>query len=390
MCVKQFLERAKEIEEQIKQDRQYLHQHAELGLDLPMTTSYVLKRLEEMGITGKSIAPSGIIADIGGKEAGKMILLRADMDALPMKEENDLSYKTVTDAAHTCGHDMHTAMLLGAAKLLKEKEAELCGTVRLLFQPGEETGDGAKAMINAGVLDCVDVAFGMHIMLDWKAPAFGYGSGYMTSSCEDFIVSIKGIGCHGAMPHMGIDPINVGFHIYSAYQALIAREVPPSETVSLTIGHFEAGTKANIIPEEAVLEGTLRTYNKEISVRLVERMKEIAKQCGEMFHAKVEYTTRLNLPPTYSDPVLTEELATYIDEMDPTLIKDRSYRVTPSEDFALIADKVPASYFLAGGKVENCQVQHHNPKVVFDEKILAYGSAVHATCAYRWLEAHKE
>lgn len=383
----QFLRRATELEPQMQKDRRYLHQHAEAGEHLPGTTKYVMERLASIGLSPHEICDSGVTALIEGSRPGKTILLRADMDALPMKESNSLPFQTVTDAAHNCGHDIHTAMLLAAAQILYERRDELCGSVKLMFQPAEEVFTGSENMIKAGLLSnpTVDAAMGMHVMLDTPVPSLNYGTGFMTSSCDGFKITVKGVGCHGAMPHMGIDPINVGFHIYSAFQNLIARECDPGEKASLTLGAFNAGSTSNIIPDSAVLMGTLRTYNKDLRARLVKRMHEITEYMGKVFGVAVEYESLSDVPSTYSDPDLTRELAGYAAEVAPDFIKHTDYSVTPSDDFARVSEKVPAVYFMIGCGVDGCTVQHHNPGVLFDETVMPYGAAVHAACAFNWL-----
>lgn len=383
----EFLQRAKELESQMQKDRRHLHQHAEAGEHLPQTLAYVMERLTSMGLSPQEICDSGITALIEGKNPGRTILLRADMDALPMDEVNDLPFKSVTQAAHTCGHDIHTAMLLSAAQILSERKDELCGNVKLMFQPAEEVFTGSENMIKAGLLTDppVDAAMGMHVMLDTAVPSVNYGEGYMTSSCDGFKITVTGVGCHGAMPHLGIDPINAGFHIYSAFQNLVARESDPSQQVSLTLGAFNAGCTSNIIPDSAVLMGTLRTYNKELRDKLVQRMLEITENMGKALGVTVEYEALSNVPATYSDPELTRELAGYASEVTPDLIKSTTYKVTPSDDFARISEKVPTVYLMVGCRVEGCTVQHHNPGVLFDESVMPYGAAIHASCAYNWL-----
>ncbi len=382
-----FLQRAKELEHMMQEDRHHLHQHAEAGESLPETTAYVMKRLRQIGLIPEEICQSSVTALIEGKKPGKTILLRADMDALPMNETNHLLFKSITNAAHNCGHDLHTAMLLGAAQILYECRNELCGTVKLMFQPAEETFSGSKKMIDAGILEnpSVDAALGMHVMLDTPVPSLNYGIGYMTSSCDGFKITIKGSGCHGAMPHLGIDPINAGLHLYSAFQNLIARECNPAEKVSLTFGSFNAGSTANIVPDSAVLMGTLRTYNKTLRQKLVKRMHEICKAVETMFRVSINYEVLSDVPSTYSNPELTKELASYASEVTPDFICHTDYKVTPSDDFAFISEKVPTAYMMIGCKVDGCSVQHHNPGVLFDEAVLPYGAAVHAACAYNWL-----
>ena len=382
-----FLGRAKQLEAQMQEDRHYLHKHAEAGEHLPETVSYVMNRLREIGLEPEEICPSGISACIKGAYPGKTMLLRADMDALPMEETNDLPFHSETNAAHNCGHDLHTAMLLGAAQILFEHRNDLHGNVKLMFQPAEELFIGSRKMIEAGILSNphVDVAMGMHVMLDTTVPSLNYGTGYMTSSCNGFKITVHGSGCHGAMPHLGIDPINAGLHIYSAFQNLIARECDPSEKVSLTFGAFQAGSTTNIVPDQAILMGTLRTYNKQLRKQLVKRMQEICEYTGKAFHVSVDYVTVSDVPSTYSDPELTTDLAEYASDIIPDFICDTNYKVTPSDDFAFISEQVPTAYFMIGCQVEGCSVQHHNPGVLFDEAVLPYGAATHAACAFHWL-----
>ena len=185
--------------------------------------------------------------------------------------------------------------------------------------------------------------------------------------------------------HLGIDPINAGLHIYSAFQNLIARECDPSEKVSLTFGAFQAGSTTNIVPDQAILMGTLRTYNKQLRKQLVKRMQEICEYTGKAFHVSVDYVTVSDVPSTYSDPELTTDLAEYASDIIPDFICDTNYKVTPSDDFAFISEQVPTAYFMIGCQVEGCSVQHHNPGVLFDEAVLPYGAATHAACAFHWL-----
>lgn len=390
--MKSFLERAKELNETTLKDRRYLHENAEIGMNLPVTAAYVMRRLREIGLEPKEICSSGVTAVIDGGKPGKTILLRADMDALPMEEHNELPYKTKTCFAHTCGHDMHAAMLLTAAQMLFEKRDLLQGRVKLMFQPDEESFTGAHHMIEAGILrnPDVDAAMGMHIMLDDKVGTICYGEGNMTSSCDGFKLIIKGKGCHGAMPQLGIDPINVGVHIYLAFQELIAREVPPTETAILTFGQFTAGSNSNIIPETAVLQGTLRTYNKEVRDKLVTRMKEIAQFTAKTYKAEVEYEVLAAIPSIYTEPDMLKEMVGYIREMGGDFKEIPQFRLTPSEDFAFIAQKVPSVFLLNCAKVEGNPYQHHNPGVIFDEGALPIGAAIHAQCAVNWLKNHAQ
>lgn len=384
-----FLKRAQELEASMKSDRHYLHQNAEIGFDLPITTKYVMDRLQEIGLEPKEICKSGVTALIEGKKPGKTYLLRADMDALSMNEENVLEFASKTNAAHNCGHDMHTAILLGAAQILKENVDELEGNVRLMFQPNEEAFLGSKAMIEAGVLDDVDVASCMHMMLDYDASNYACAPGFFSSSCDGFKITVNGKGCHGAMPHLGIDPINVGMSICTAFQQLVSRETPPKETASLTFGQFSGGNTPNIVPDKVVIQGTLRTYNAELRAKLVNRMQTIVKSAGEMYGTTVEYEVLSDVPSIYVNPEMLEEVKTYLSEIEGLTLANNNFRITPSDDMAFISEKVPTVYLLLQARVKDNPYPHHNPKVLFDESAMTWGAAMHAQCAFEWLRNHK-
>ena len=384
-----FLKRAQELEASMKSDRRYLHQNAEVGFDLPITTKYVMDRLQEIGLEPKEICKSGVTALIEGKKPGKTYLLRADMDALSMSEENVLEFTSKTNAAHNCGHDMHTAILLGAAQILKENVDELEGNVRLMFQPNEEAFLGSKAMIEAGVLDDVDVASCMHMMLDYDASNYACAPGFFSSSCDGFKITVSGKGCHGAMPHLGIDPINVGMSICTAFQQLVSRETPPKETASLTFGQFSGGNTPNIVPDKVVIQGTLRTYNAELRAKLVNRMQTIVKSAGEMYGTTVEYEVLSDVPSIYVNPEMLEEVKTYLSEIEGLTLANDNFRITPSDDMAFISEKVPTVYLLLQARVKDNPYPHHNPKVLFDESAMTWGAAMHAQCAFEWLRNHK-
>ena len=384
-----FLKRAQELEASMKNDRHYLHQNAEVGFDLPITTKYVMDRLQEIGLEPKEICKSGVTALIEGKKPGKTYLLRADMDALSMNKENVLEFTSKTNAAHNCGHDMHTAILLGAAQILKENVDELEGNVRLMFQPNEEAFLGSKAMIEAGVLDDVDVASCMHMMLDYDASNYACAPGFFSSSCDGFKITVNGKGCHGAMPHLGIDPINVGMSICTAFQQLVSRETPPKETASLTFGQFSGGNTPNIVPDKVVIQGTLRTYNAELRAKLVNRMQTIVKSAGEMYGTTVEYEVLSDVPSIYVNPEMLEEVKTYLSEIEGLTLANDNFRITPSDDMAFISEKVPTVYLLLQARVKDNPYPHHNPKVLFDESAMTWGAAMHAQCAFEWLRNHK-
>ena len=388
----EFLENAKRIEEDIIRDRRHLHQNPEIYQDLPMTVAYVLKRLKEIGIEGREICKSGVMAEIGGKKPGKTILLRADMDALPMEEESGLEFASCNHYAHTCGHDMHAAGLLGVARMLKEMEDQIAGTVRLMFQPDEEGLTGAQLMIDAGILDGVDAAFGGHVFPGSLEPGMlAILPGYAMASSDRFKITLKGHGGHGSMPHKAVDPINTAVHIFLGLQEIIAREANAIDPTVITVGSFRAGDAPNIIPETAVMEGSIRAKSKEARALARTRLEEVCKGIAAVYRTGCEVTFTGGTPSLYNNPELLEEMIGYAGEIaDEIVTMDFAMG---SEDFSLLAERVPAVYIGvgAGGQDEVYQLYYnHNPKVQFSESALVYITAVYSYCAVKWLENHKE
>ncbi len=389
-----FYKRALELKDEIIGDRRFIHAHAETGLDLPETKAYVMEKLKEYGITPVECG-YGVTATLG--HDGKVLLLRADMDALPMPEESGEPFACKSgQAAHACGHDFHAAMLLTAARMLKENEDALKGTVKLMFQPAEETFEGSKNMIEHGILENpeVDAALAYHVS-PGKMPVGLYmynDKDTMMYSVDGFRITVKGKGSHGAYPHAGVDPINIGVHIHLALQELIARESDPSHACVLTIGKFEAGTAANIIPDTAVLEGTIRTNNKDARALLVRRMKEVVVKTAEVYNGTAEVTMISEVPPLVCDTEMTDEIVSYMNAMDiPGLTPYPGVSASASEDFAVIAEKVPSTfmYLSAGFMDERGEYPAHHPKVQFNEEVCPIGAACLAECAVRWLAAHR-
>ena len=383
-------ERSQHIREEILQHRRYLHRHAEDGLDLPVTREYVMKTLKAYGLEPE-LCGYGVTATVGS--GGKCILLRADMDALPMAEESGEPFASVTESAHTCGHDLHAAMLLGAAKLLKERESQLKGTVKFMFQPAEETFEGARNMIDNGILENpkVDAALAFHVTAG-NIPVGLYmynGLTAMMASVDVFKVTVHGKGAHGAYPNNAIDPINIGVHVYLAMEALLARETDPSKMCVMTVGKFQAGTAANIIPETCTLEGTIRTNDKTNRALLVRRLQEVAERTAAVYGGTAEVEMTCGVPPLNCDPIVTGQMAQYIKQSGaPELKAYAGVTANASEDFAEIADAVPSAFFhLSAGFADGSMpYPAHNPKVRFHEDVCPLGAALFTTCAENWLE----
>ncbi len=397
-----ILEEAKAIQETIVKDRRYIHQNAEFGLDLPVTSAYVIERLTSMGYEPQLIDSSAVVAIAGGKKPGKVFLIRGDMDALPIIEENDLEYKSITKNMHACGHDAHAAMLLGAAQLLKNHEDEIEGTVKLMFQPAEEILAGAKTMVKGGILENpkVDAAAMVHIFSGMPIPAGTLlipQGGYVTASADMFHIDIKGKGGHGAMPQDCVDPLNVAAHIHTALQEIIAREVAPSSTSVITIGQMHGGNAGNIMPDTAFIEGTIRAFDSTEREFMKTRLVEICQSMAALFRAKATVEFRMECPSVYNDPKLYDQIHKInTDFLGEEGVKgfDVAFpggKMTGSEDFGFVSEKVPALLMALGGgsPEQGYPYPQHHPKVNFNEDIFYIGSAVYANTAMEWLKINK-
>lgn len=394
--MQKIAEQAKGLKDELVQIRRRLHQHPEVGRDLPLTREFVIEKLTEYGYEPELIAGIGVIAYAGGKKPGKTFLLRADMDALPIKEDTDYSFKATNNNMHACGHDMHTTMLLGGAKLLKEYEDEIEGTVKLIFQPDEEGFTGAKSMIDAGLLDNpkVDAAMALHVKSEAPSNLIVYGRGLSIASCIRFRITVEGVGCHGAMPETGVDPLYIATHIYLALQEIKTREIAATEPLVITVGKFAGGATPNVIPNEVIMEGTIRTFSKELGATVFQRMGEIAESTAKMFRGSAKLEELSSVPPLANDKEVAEEMAGYLKEIFPAQnIVGIDNPGMGSEDFASIAEKVPSVYFIigAGTKEQDPGFGYpmHHPRVKFDEEILTTGAAAHAYGAISWLKKHK-
>ena len=407
MTAKELLQEAMSREEYLVTARRYLHTHAETGFDLPKTIAFAKNELTEMGYEPALCGKAGLTVLAGGKKPGKVFLIRGDMDALPMKEEADVEFASNTGKMHACGHDMHTAMMLGAAKLLKDHEDEIEGSVKLMFQPAEEIFEGSDDMIKSGVLKNpdVDAALMIHVMAGLPMPVgtvIVCDGGVSAPAADYFNILIQGNGCHGSMPNAGVDPVTVAAHIITALQEIHARELSLSDEAVLTIGTIHGGGAANVIPDTVELTGTIRTYDEEIRSYIKSRMTDISQGIAASFRAQAFVSFGSGCPTLKNDPDLSACAVKYTQELlGPSKAftagqlnalsgSSKSPKTAGSEDFAYVSQKVPSIMLaLAAGTPEKgyCYPQHH-PKVKFDESALAAGSAVYAYNAMRWLEEH--
>ncbi|MDO4482197.1 MAG: M20 family metallopeptidase [Bacillota bacterium] len=419
MDAKKFLTEAEDLQSMVLRERRELHRIPGTGFDIAETLEYVKNELRGMGIEPQDCGRAGITAIVGGKKEGKVFLLRADMDGLPVKEEADVEFASQNGKMHACGHDMHTAMLLGAAKLLKTRENEIEGSVKLMFQPAEETFEGSKDMIEAGLLEnpAVDGALMIHVMAGMpfeEGTVIVSAPGVSAPAADYFEIRVQGKGCHGSMPNTGIDPLTAAAHILIGLQEIHARELAMGDRAVLTIGTVNGGTAANVIPDSVAMGGSLRTFDEETREMIKERLTEIAEGTAKAFRCSAEVTFGSGCPTLVNDREMTEAAFKYVRELmgqkkafsaaeqagasteseagkGAKKNGKKETKTAGSEDFAYVSQRVPSVMLaLAAGSPDKgyCYPQHH-PMIKFDESVLAGGSAVYAYTALRWLEEHK-
>lgn len=387
---------AEKLQPWLAELRRDFHRHPETGFELPRTLERVRGELEAMGYEPHPCGTAGLVALAGGKRPGKTILLRADMDALPICEESGVDYASEDPGRmHACGHDLHTSMLLGAARLLKEREDEINGTVKLMFQPAEEIFRGARDMVEAGVLENpkVDAAMMIHVTTGQPVPAGALlvpTGGVTTASCQQYHILVRGKGGHGSTPHLAVDPITAAAHIHLALQEINSRELDPHGYGVFTTCQFRAGEAINIIPETAEMWGTIRTTDPEgrMAEQIKTRMAEIARGVGAAMRCGVEVNFGDFCPCVVVDEALSTQVQGYMRELFGSLVQPIGQWGGGSEDFSWVSLQVPAvTMFLGAGNSED-GYEHglHNPKTRFDESVLWRGSASFAHVALRWLE----
>ena len=410
-----------ELDGWLRETRRMIHMQPELLLEETRTSELVQQHLTELqapfrkgvggdgrpfylsadllrkaGITpGATTGGTGVLAEIRGargRDAGRCVLLRADMDALPIEEANDVPYKsTVPGKMHACGHDVHTTILLGVAEVLSQLTHTFDGTVKLMFQPGEEGAGGARAMIEDGILDNppVDAAFALHVTSGQRAGQIAVSSGPRAAAADTFTIKITGKGGHAAAPHTTVDATLVAAHIMIALQALVSREVDPLATAVVTVGKLEAGTVNNVIPHTASLAGTVRTYDAGVRDQLEARIAEMAAGVAGAFRAEAETIYLRGYPAMYNDPGAVELARNVCAEL---LGDDNVFEAPPimaGEDMAFVTERVPGC--MLGLGVANPErgiiYPPHHPRFDADEDALAVGVRVMSGIALRFLDA---
>ena len=390
----ELLDSARSLEPRIVSTRRTIHSHPEMGYQEEQTSTLVQARLRELGIPFRSgLAKTGVVAQIKGELGdGPCVLLRADMDALPIDEQSGVAFASeVPGVMHACGHDAHTAMLLGAAELILDRKSTFAGTVKLMFQPAEEGGGGAARMIEDGVLaePKVDAAFMLHVWPDLDAGQVSCGPGPQLAGADAFTITVKGRGGHGARPHETVDPVVVGAQIVMAMQTLVSREVDPTVPAVVTLATFNAGSVSNVIPDRAVLKGTIRAFDDTLFKHLEERVREVASGVAAALRASVDIAFEMSYPPSVFDAAMAEHLSASAR----SLLGEESVLVSRpemgAEDFAFILQKVPGAMLWLGVKDPAWPEPKpvHTATFDIDESALPIGSSAMAGVALDYLKS---
>lgn len=375
-----------EIEDEIIRIRRQIHEYPELSYKEYNTAKLVSEVLKKLGIevrTGVGL-PTAVVGILKTSKPGKVVALRADMDALPVEEMTDLPFKSkVKGVMHACGHDTHVAMLLGAAMLLVKNIHMLAGEVRLIFQPAEEDGGlgGAKPMIEAGVMDGVDYVFGIHISSKYPAGVFATRKGPLMATPDAFKITVHGKGGHGSAPHETIDPIYISLLIANAIYGITARQIDPVQPFVISITSIHSGTKDNIIPDDAIMEGTIRSLDENVRKKALNYMEKIVESICSIYNAecKVEFMQDV-YPITVNDPDVTEEVMKILSEISKV---EETEPILGAEDFSRFLQKAKGTYFFLGTRNEEkgCVYPNHSSKFCVDESVLKLGALAHAALA---------
>ena len=360
--------------------RRDFHKHPELSFKEFRTSKIVAEKLKNFGIeTKKNIGKTGVVGILKGEKNGPTIALRADMDALPIQETNDISYKSVNKGVmHACGHDAHTAMLLGAAEALSKMRHEIKGEIRFIFQPAEEGFGGAKYMIKDGAIDNVDEIYGMHVWNYQKSGTVGVQSGPVMAAADIFTIEINGIGGHGAAPQGTVDSIVVASHLIQSLQTIVSRNTNPLESTVVTIGQINGGYNFNIIADKVILNGTARSYTNNNKTIIKKRMKEIINGIEKMYNAKIKLNYKDGYPPLINDERASKNVSNAATKIvGSNVIKP--YLSMGGEDFSYYTNKIPGCFFFLGTSPKDrppMSTPQHCSHFDIDEEAMLIGSSI--------------
>ena len=370
--------------------RRHLHRNPEVSFHEEETARFVRETLETFdGLEISRPTENSVVARLVGNEPGKTIAIRADIDALPITEENDFEFASANPGAmHACGHDGHTAMLLGAAKILSGVRESIDGEVRFVFQHAEELSPGgAEELVERGVMDGVDAVVGIHLWSQMPVGKVGVTHGPMMAAPDIFRVTVRGKGGHAAFPHQVVDSIAVGAQVVTNLQHVVSRETDPIDNVVLSVARFQGGTTHNVIPGAVEMEGTVRTLDPEIRERMPETMERVIKGITEAHGADYEFSYERGYKPVINDEGLTRE----IEETAREVVGEANVEIMPpsmgGEDFSAYGQRAPSAFYLvgAGNEGRGITAPHHHPRFDIDEDALAIGIKMHLAAALRLL-----
>lgn len=371
---------AHEMMPEIIEFRRDLHRHPEASLQEFRTTDRIAEELDKLGVSYRRLDPTGIIAEVKGAKPGKMVALRGDIDALSITEKTGLPFASENEGLmHACGHDSHAAMLLGAVKLINRVKDSFAGTVRFIFQPAEEIGEGAKLTIRQGALEGVDSIFGIHIAAQEPIGLISGKAGPSAAATDQFKITVKGSACHGAMPQTGVDAVVAGSALVMNLQTMVSREFAPVDPLVVTVGSFHSGTRWNIVAGEAVLEGTIRSFSREVHNALPGVVTRIAEETAATFRAQAEVEYHSITEVLISDPKMTDLAFGAANKVcDPSLVQRIDRLQMGGEDFAEYTAHAKAAFFTLGAGGEAPQ---HSDHFIIDESAFEIGIALYAQVA---------
>ncbi|WP_082234707.1 amidohydrolase [Halobacillus massiliensis] len=363
--------------DQMVKTRRHLHKYPEVSFKETKTAAFIAETYERLGIPFQNeVGGNGVIATLEGGKPGKKIALRADFDALPIHEENDTEYKSTVDGVmHACGHDGHTAALLGLAEAVVPFKEELPGTMVFLHQHAEEYAPGgAKPIIESGVLDDVDAVFGTHLWVDAPTGVIQTAKKEFMAGADRFHITVKGKGGHGAIPHQTKDAIVIASQLVTSLQQIVSRRLDPLSTAVLTVGTFESGNAFNVIADSAALTGTVRTFDPQIQNTIIEEMDKIIKGTCTGYGADYEFDYYKGYPPVINHKAEAELILRDASKADPNLRTEEIAPVMAGEDFAYYLQNKPGTYYFTGAQIPDHYYPHHHPKFDFDEAALPYAA----------------
>ena len=383
----------KKYKDYIIEKRRYFHMNPEPSFNEYNTSKVIQEELKKLGIPFEIVAKTGIIATIKGKNPGKTVLLRADMDALEVYEKNDVSYKSQKDGLmHACGHDGHIAMLLGAAHVLNDVKNDFSGEVKLLFQPAEETAQGAKAVIEESkITNSIDAAFAIHLWQGVPVGKISLESGARMAAADLFSIKVKGKSGHGSMPHETIDAVVVASAIVMNLQHLVSRNTNPLDTLVVTVGKLVAGTRHNIIAGEALLEGTIRSFSDEVWKKVPEQLERVVKNTAAAYDASVEINLTRATPPLVNNQDISNILKNSAVKLYGEEVVTKYEKTPGGEDFAYFTQVVPGALAFVGirNDAKGINSPHHSETFNMDEEALEMGANLYAQFAIDFLNSEK-